>query len=482
MKKYILRSAYGLVVLALGVQGCKPTIDAPSPSAGSVDFSNYVSVGNSLTAGYSNNGLYTAGQLNSYPSILFKAMQATGAGPASFNQPLFPDGSAGSGYLTFQGFLAPGVPNLVPVPADASQILRIENTTALGPTPVFRDIANGMSLHNLGVPGIRVADIANPFYGVPNSVGFNPYFARMLPDSLSTLSGSLPYLLYVAKRKPTFFTNWLGNNDVLGYASAGAASGELTPLAIFQANYSGMLDSLMRTAKKGLLATIPDVTSTPFFTTIPQAPIVLDATKAQALQYGYSVGPTSYNSGIKYLNSLLPAGAPKFDTARFVAGANVPMIYDPNPMLNLVKNMRPLRPAAGERILLVASDSLSKGQGSLRPLENKYVLDSTELKNIQQATDDFNDFIRSQANTRGLALFDAQVFLRQVKAGTVFFDGVQITSSFISGGAFSLDGVHPTSRGYALIANEMMKAINAKYGTSLSPVNAVDYPAVTFPK
>jgi lysophospholipase L1-like esterase len=81
-----------------------------------------------------------------------------------------------------------------------------------------------------------------------------------------------------------------------------------------------------------------------------------------------------------------------------------------------------------------------------------------------------------------LALFDAEEVLKQVKAGTYNFDGLGITADFITGGVFSLDGVHPTARGYALIANEMIKAINTQYVTSLSPVNGGDYVGVTLPK
>ena len=42
-----------------------------------------------------------------------------------------------------------------------------------------------------------------------------------------------------------------------------------------------------------------------------------------------------------------------------------------------------------------------------------------------------------------------------------------MTSNYVTGGGFSLDGVHPSPRGYALIANEFMKAINLKYGSNL---------------
>ena len=51
--------------------------------------------------------------------------------------------------------------------------------------------------------------------------------------------------------------------------------------------------------------------------------------------------------------------------------------------------------------------------------------------------------------------------MQQLDAGG-FTDGdFTLTSSLVTGGAFGLDGVHPTARGYALIANQFMKAIDA---------------------
>jgi hypothetical protein len=54
-------------------------------------------------------------------------------------------------------------------------------------------------------------------------------------------------------------------------------------------------------------------------------------------------------------------------------------------------------------------------------------------------------------------------------------------STFVTGGTFSLDGVHPSPRGYALIANKFIEAINAKYGSNLNGVNIGNYP-IMFPK
>jgi len=61
-------------------------------------------------------------------------------------------------------------------------------------------------------------------------------------------------------------------------------------------------------------------------------------------------------------------------------------------------------------------------------------------------------------------------------ATTGFSDGdFTLTASLVSGGAVSLDGFHPTSRGYGLIANEFMKAIDAAYGSNFeASANLVD--------
>ena len=68
------------------------------------------------------------------------------------------------------------------------------------------------------------------------------------------------------------------------------------------------------------------------------------------------------------------------------------------------------------------------------------------------------------------------------KNSGIKWDGVNYSAKFITGGAFSLDGVHLTGRGYAIIGNEFIKAINAKYNSTLPQVNPNKYSGVTFPK
>ena len=50
-------------------------------------------------------------------------------------------------------------------------------------------------------------------------------------------------------------------------------------------------------------------------------------------------------------------------------------------------------------------------------------------------------------------------------------DGVNTSAEFITGGQFSLDGVHPSNLGYAILANKFINAVNTKYGTAIMTVN-----------
>jgi len=84
--KFLKQHLYIIAGLLL-ITACKPEIKTPQSTHGTADFSRFIAVGNSLTAGYADGGLYLQGQLNSYPSIMAKEMQSVGGG--AFNQPLF---------------------------------------------------------------------------------------------------------------------------------------------------------------------------------------------------------------------------------------------------------------------------------------------------------------------------------------------------------------------------------------------------------
>jgi hypothetical protein len=124
------------------------------------------------------------------------------------------------------------------------------------------------------------------------------------------------------------------------------------------------------------------------------------------------------------------------------------------------------------------------------PLEDKHVLrgkfetqtSNVEVDDVLAATAAYNATIKSLADSKGLAFFDANAKMGELaKISGITFDGVKYTAKFVTGGTFSLDGVHLTGRGYGVIANEFLKAINNKYGSNLPLVNVNSYSGVTFP-
>ena len=70
--------------------------------------------------------------------------------------------------------------------------------------------------------------------------------------------------------------------------------------------------------------------------------------------------------------------------------------------------------------------------------------------------------------------------MNQLANGGIFYDGGMITSEFVYGGGFSLDGVHPTARGYAVISNIILDRINEEFDATIPAVNPADYPSVYF--
>jgi len=120
------------------------------------------------------------------------------------------------------------------------------------------------------------------------------------------------------------------------------------------------------------------------------------------------------------------------------------------------------------------------GLHPLNPIEDKYVLDQAEALAVQTRVSELNTIIKQIADQKQLAVADVHAFLNRVKGG-YNYNGINITNKFISGNAFSLDGIHLTPMGYAIMANIFIDAINSKYKTSLEKVDATQYHGVLIP-
>jgi len=80
-----------------------------------------------------------------------------------------------------------------------------------------------------------------------------------------------------------------------------------------------------------------------------------------------------------------------------------------------------------------------------------------------------------------VAVVDLSSIMNQLNTTGLIIDGNYYTTEFITGGVFSLDGIHATGRGSAIIANAFIEAINAEYNASVPLANLNDYDLVEFP-
>lgn len=108
------------------------------------------------------------------------------------------------------------------------------------------------------------------------------------------------------------------------------------------------------------------------------------------------------------------------------------------------------------------------------------MLDKDELAAVGPALLAINNAIKQSAAAHNLPVADMEDFLKYFESG---FDisGVEYTSKYIEGGVFSLDGVHPNARGYAIVANKFIEVINRFYKSNIPMVNINSYKGITFP-
>lgn len=440
MKKII---HYSLFILFTILLGCKPKFNVPDPEAGDINVSNYVAVGSSMTAGYANGALYYVAQQNSYANILAEQFKLVGG--SEFKIPYVSQNSIGIG-------------NTNNAPSVLGNRTDCQGTVSVGPVKLSSqgDLSVFSSnvyssqgpFNNMGVPDVKVIDMDVNSYS-------NQFYTRMASGASSSV------LSDAVSKNATFFSVMLGLNDALNFALKGATSESITPVSGgvgvgFEASISNVIDKLSANNAKGVIANIPSIKSMAYFNTI--AWNALKLTKAKA-------------------DSLTELYATNFDSTVFYEGNNGFIIEDKSvPFLEFRQAVE------GEMILLnVPLDSIKCYKwGSLIPLPDRYVLNLSEIDSIEDAIINYNIILKNIALAKGLAFVDVNSFFAKIKTGFIY-NGVSVNAAFVSGGAYSLDGLNLTPRGNALLANEFIKAINSTYQSSIPQVDALKYPAVIFP-
>ena len=489
--KYILLSA-----VVLGFTACNDVEDVledngalvettvlPELNAGDLDFSNYIAVGPSFSAGVSDGTVFLASQENSWPNIMSKEFAKAGGG--EFKQPTMADNFGG---LTLGGTRIIG-PRLV---FNGSGPASLESV--VGPVTIQTDLLNNPTgpFNNLGVPGARSFHFVAAGYGNLGNLEAglaNPYATRLTGD---TPNASIIEL--AAAQNPSFFTlSLFGGNDVLGYATGGAdqEQDQITDLATFEAVLDIALAALTANGAEGVVSGTPHVTDLPYFTSVPHNPIPLDETTANAVNSAYA----AYNAGIAqafaYLvgvNAISQNDADAEIAKRTISFCDVDENGTPcnNAVVIIDEHLTDLtaiNPAlvsmrqATENDLMVLTSATFIGteaipgnpltvNGVAIPLADKWVVTETELVEIISETDAMNASVQAAAQSYGIAYVDLQAILTQASNGGIVFDDYTLDTKLVTGGLIGLDGVHLTARGYAYMANSFLQAIDNHYGSN----------------
>lgn len=514
-----------------------PSVPEVQLSAGSADFSNYISVGASFTAGFTDGALFIKGQENSFPNILAGKFAMANGG--DFAQPLMMDNIGGLVSST-------GVAQEPRLYFNGSGPVRLDKTPT---TQVGVPAAGAPSFNNYGIPGAKSFHFVAPGYGalsglLTNPMTANPYFVRMSPTQSTVIAEAV-------SKQPTFFTlSEIGGNDVLGYALAGGVgvdqkdnydptsygSFDITSPVVFAQVFGGMVDALTAGGAKGVVATVPYVTSLPYFTTVPYNP--LDprtnedlAGQLPTLNTVYGALNAIYTNpainqpdrviefkadqanAVVIRDESLANLAPQIEGAlnanpqfpAFVQQFGLPATAAPLVASLLANTYGQTRQATAEDLLVLTSSGVIgkvnttsvqalmmqglpqalAGQFSVEgitlPLEDKWVLTKDETQMVKTATDAYNSTIETVATAKGLALADLKALLEEASTSGIIFDEFSTNASLVFGGLVSLDGVHLTGRGYALMANKILEAIDDQYGSNFKEATngfakAADYP------
>lgn len=393
----------GLVAASLSGCGVLEPISQPAPQSGSADFSVYVSLGTSVTAGWQSGGLVEHHQRQSY-AYLF----ARQAGAASFTIPTAS---------------ADGVPPLLRIVSLNPLIISNAGRVA----GAFTNQAQVTAYHNMAVPYSLLVDVTD------ETNYYNQFAERTQQfDGIVRHMGTI--LQQVVSLDPTFISIEYGANEVLGAASAGSG----TPLVdgpTFEFLLDATLDAIQAALPQAELAlfNVPDVTSIPFVTTFP--PLTVSLSTGQPVPL---IGPGGTPLGLGD-HVLLTAGA------LIAAGDGIPV--------GAYNYVNPLVPGNGN------------------PLPDAVILSASEAANLQTTVTGYNAAIRSEATARGAALVDFNRLLVEANGSGLPFQGHDYTSDFVTGGLFSLDGIHPNDLAHGLICNAMIDAVNATFGASIPPVN-----------
>lgn len=419
-------SAALAIVAAAACSDSTAVVVPPSTARAGALFAHYVSIGNSIAAGFQSNGINDSTQKLSFAYLLAQSMGTR------FAVPYIPRPGCTPPIANWQtgALVQTGMPS---------------GQTATAATCTLRDPTSVTAvLNNVAVPGAASTEVdaaTSPFHNFLTNL----------------ILGGKTQVQKAIEADPTFVTIEIGPNDVLQAAYTGiltpmaGVSRGITPFATFQADYDKMISDLQ--------AGSPNLKGGVLFANVQTdvAPILFPAAAFANPQFaaGFSIAATGSPTGLTYMANCFSSPG----NQSLISFAILPAIH----------TYQATNGASGHPPVI----SCVKGQFPPSALVGDiFVLDTGEQTTLDAAVAQMDTYIQTKANAIGFAFFDLNPILIAQKAPGGCINAVPNLAAKGTDSPFgtcvSMDGLHPTAAGQKLIANGVIAAINAKYGTSLA--------------
>jgi lysophospholipase L1-like esterase len=397
--------------LSVGVVLCLAASVAQAQARSKVDFSRLVVVGDSLAAGVQNGSLADFQQVHGFANVIARQLYTR------LTLPLVP---------------YPGAPNT------------LELVSADFP-PVIKPVPGTLLFPRLN-PFAPVTDVAVPLQTVADALNRRPDNNLNSSDETQAATNLVlgfpcPVLFpcpphspaqtqveQAVARRPSMIVVEIGSNDILHAITSGqlgnlsSPAGQAAFFADFNSNYGKLMDALAGTNAKLVVGNIPDVIQAAYFVRIP-------ALAAAA------------NIPVEQLTMLLGVSADDFLTLDAIPTVEQILTNaQPGPLPATCSGNAPCVVTAAQATL------------------------------VRLAVQQLNTIIGAQSVLHGGVVVDLFSLIDDIYNNGYQVRNVTLTTDFL-GGLFSLDGLHPSNTGYAIIANEFIKGINGAFGTAYRTAN-----------
>ncbi len=378
----------------------------------------------------------------------------------------------------------------------AGFLLRGSERVRVNPTSTtIRDLGiPGITLHEANVIHQPPTDTCSPLPGIPGllSDAVSEESGTFWPvlRNFTNLDGHLTEVNAAASVHPTLATVWLGANDVLKYmGSGGRFVGGDRNAGQAEADLRATVSTLQRARAHVVMANLPNILETGYFQRVSIKNPDTKACAVKSYAYCLLVGLAGLPSGaVSYYAKKYHLATPN---GCVPASTTAPCGY-----LTLAGALAVIKVYLGfgtyvDLDCATPSPTCKPVKGS--GLGANYITPEFAAK-VQALNNAINAGIDDAASASHVPLVDIQAIFRGLASGDPANRYFHIASTIapdicctlgyvhpspsgfasLPGGILSLDGIHPSNTGYALITYAFIETINGAYGTEIPQVDLVE--------